>query len=258
MRTRIRYSQNFLKSSVLVQQLLNLSSITNDDVVLEIGPGQGIITQELIKRCKNIVAYEIDTNLYEKLHNRFQEIELHHEDFILAKLPYKPYKVFSNIPFNITSEIVKKLIFAENPPVDSYLIMQKEAALKFAGKPLAHNNSLMSLLLQTRFQPSIEYSFQKNDFYPMPSVDTVLFRFSLFQKVESMKITSFYDYVTYEYIHGDKKITQKTLDYFIEKFKNHKNPPKVDGSFKKLLNEQESLHKINRTRNDASWKELKH
>lgn len=258
MRTRVRFSQNFLKDSTLVKRLLDLSSITKDDTVIEIGPGQGIITQELTKRCRNTVAYEIDTNLYEKLHARFQNIELYHEDFIHAELPIKSYKVFSNIPFNSTSEIVKKLIFAENPPIDSYLILQKEAALKFAGKPIARNNSLMALLLQVKFKPTIEYSFQKTDFYPKPSIETVLFRFKLSEKIPATKTNAFYDYVTYEYIHGDKKITEKTLDFFIERFNKQINLTMVNGSFKRLLNEQEALQKINRTRNDASWREIKH
>lgn len=74
MRKRIAYSQNFLWNKGLVAALVSNSSLKEDDIVYEIGAGQGIITEALVKRCKKVVAFEIDENLYRKLNERFKNM----------------------------------------------------------------------------------------------------------------------------------------------------------------------------------------
>ena len=127
MRKRIAYSQNFLKSKALVSGLIEKSLITKNDVVYEIGAGQGIITEKLLKAAKKVIAFEIDENLFNKLLTRFKnetKLELKKGDFQKYPLPTNPYKVFSNIPFNITSAVINRLTQTNNPPQDSFLIIQ--------------------------------------------------------------------------------------------------------------------------------------
>lgn len=97
-------------------------------------------------------------------------------DFLKSKLPSYRYKVFSNPPFNITADVVKKLVFADNPPEDIYLVMQKEAADKFMGRFLCGKNSLMSVLISATFELSVFYTFQKTDFFPSPAVHIIMLR----------------------------------------------------------------------------------
>lgn len=113
------YSQNLIRSPLLVKRLLNRSRISCDDIIIEIGAGKGIITKELAKRCKKVVAYEIDPSLYTELScdlARHSNIELINSDFLKSTLPKCDYKIFSNIPFNFTSRILDKLLKADNPP----------------------------------------------------------------------------------------------------------------------------------------------
>lgn len=173
-------SQNFLTSSSTVRKLLNLTSISKDDFIIEIGTGKGHITQELIKICGFAETYEIDTKLYGQLKSKFEyadNLKIIHQDFLKASLPQRqPYKIFANIPFCFTSEIMRKLTTAPNPPSEVWLVMEKGAAKRFAGKP---NDTLSSLTIKPFFDCDIKYHFRREDFHPMPSVDTVLLHFKL-------------------------------------------------------------------------------
>lgn len=177
-RKSVIYSQNFTVNSSLVANLIERSSISQDDIVYEIGPGTGIITAELAKRCKKVVAIEIDKNLAKKLQTKFinvPNVEVLEENFLFHPLNELRYKVFSNIPFNITAAIVKKLTEAKNLPIDIFLFVQLDAAKKFLGAPSAKETQF-SLLLKPVFDLSITHQFRRNDFRPTPNVDIVLLR----------------------------------------------------------------------------------
>src|SRR5712664_2835245 len=173
---RIFYAQNFLKDPCLVASLLARCGIDRDDVVYEIGPGKGIITECLARRCKQVVAIEKDPQLVAALHRRFANtpnLTIHEGDFLQFRLPNVHYKVFANIPFNISTAIVTKLTTAACPPDDSYLVMQKEAAERFLGK---RGESLYAVLLKPWFEPEIVHRFKRSDFVPAPRVDVVMLR----------------------------------------------------------------------------------
>lgn len=127
----IEHSQNYLHSKQLVATLLSKSNICNDDIVIEIGPGKGIITNELAKKSKKVIAIEFDAKLAKTLSERYKEskkVQIIEMDFLKYKISVKePYKVCANIPFNITADIMKKVFEDDNPPEDIYFIMQYEA-----------------------------------------------------------------------------------------------------------------------------------
>ena len=134
-----RFSQVFLKDRDLVASLVDRSSIDRGDVVIEIGSGKGIITGELLKRAGRVVAVEKDPILYQELASKYANepgMELHKADILRFNLPSDPYKVFSNIPFALESQIIRMLIdHTQNPPTDAYLIMRREVAERLAGQP---------------------------------------------------------------------------------------------------------------------------
>ncbi len=172
----IQYAQNFLKSRSLVERLLDKCDIGPDDVVYEIGPGKGIITECLAKRCCKVIAVEKDPVLVGVLRSKFigtGNVKIQEGDFLEYRLPRGTYKVFANIPFNITSAVVTQLTTTPVPPDDTYLIMQKEAAEKFLGKP---HESLYSLLLKPCFELELLHRFKRSDFAPGPRVDVVMLR----------------------------------------------------------------------------------
>ncbi len=168
-------SQNFLTSSRLIRRLLALTSLGSQDEVLEIGPGKGHITGQLLALCRCVTAVELDPALYDRLQTQFADarnLRLIHGDFLLWPLPaHGDYKVFSNLPFGATTDIVRRLAEAGNPPTEAWLVMERGAAMRFCGKP---RESLRSVLLKNRFYVRIVYRLQREDFHPMPSVDAVL------------------------------------------------------------------------------------
>ncbi len=279
MRNRIKYSQNFLTDRKLVENLVAGAHITPNDTVLEIGAGEGIITEELIKKAGHVIAYELDNNFFGKLSKKFQGeklIDLKHEDFLNSPLPAYPYKIFSNIPFNITSAIIKKLTLAESPPEDSYLILQKEAAAKFAGKPLDIKNSQMAVILHPRFEFGIVYEFKPNDFFPHPSVNIILLNIKKRTSPLVKDKEKYRDFVTYTFNQPKPNITEglskimkveptnskpSELDFadWISLFELFLKLPLqkqnlVNGVFTKQRKDQESIEKSHRTRLDPKWK----
>src|SRR5215510_2298877 len=135
---RIVLAQNFLRSSKLVRSLLDQSSIAPGDIVYEIGPGRGIITAELARTAHKVIAIEKDPVLARQLQARFQDVEnveIIAADFLQYRILGREYKIFANIPYNITAGIVRKILFTQPWPSEAYLVMQKEAAQKFSGIP---------------------------------------------------------------------------------------------------------------------------
>lgn len=134
---RIEHSQNFIRHPKLVRELLELSNISTNDLVIEIGSGKGMITRELVKSAGRVIAIERDRTFSEELSeiNESSNFQLVIEDFMKWQLPRENYKVFSNIPFNYTADIVSKLTTSDRKPTDIYLIMQETAAHRFIGMP---------------------------------------------------------------------------------------------------------------------------
>jgi len=173
---QLTFSQNFLIDRRLVDQLLDASGIGPGDTVYDIGAGSGIITERLARRCRRVVAIEKDEQLAALLRRRYghlPSVTVRHADVLRVPLPRTPYKVFANIPFTITTAIVSELVTASNPPDDCYLVMQREAAARFAGTP---RESLYAVLMKPWFEPSVTHYFRRADFAPPPSVEVVMLR----------------------------------------------------------------------------------
>lgn len=174
----ISKSQNFLTSRRLLERIVRKSTISHHDTVLEIGAGKGHLTEALCRKADYVYSVEIDKKLYERAKERlqnFSNIKLICGDFMKYRLPDKEdYKVFANIPYNLTTKIVKKLTEDAHPPSEMWLVMEKGAAKRFMGMPA---ETKYSLLLKRRWQLEIIYYFSKEDFHPKPSVDSVLLHF---------------------------------------------------------------------------------
>ncbi len=216
---KLKDSQNFLHSKKLVNELIRKSNISKDDIVIEIGGGKGIITEQLVEKCKKLYVVEYDYHIYKKLRNRLssiKNIEIVYGDFLEFELPKEhSYKVFSSIPYNITAAILSKLTSSYNSPEDIYIILQKEAALKYAGNPY-NRESMRSLLLKPYFDFRIIRSLERADFNPIPNVDSV---FMHIKKRENLLIEQdqeklYYDFIAYIFNHIGKDMKARCKDIF--------------------------------------------
>ncbi len=171
---QIALAQNFLRSSKLVHSLLAVSSIGPDDIVYEIGPGRGIITAELAQIARKVIAIEKDPNLAQGLYERFQgvdNVQIVADDFLRYSIPDREYKIFANIPYNLTADIVRKILYTPPVPNEAYLVVQKEAAEKFSGSP---RETQFSVLAKPLFEFCVLQELRRTDFEPVPRVDSVL------------------------------------------------------------------------------------
>jgi 23S rRNA (adenine-N6)-dimethyltransferase len=284
---KLEDSQNFLYRKKLVSELIRKSNICKDDIVIEIGGGRGIITKQLVEKCKKVYAIEYDFNLYKILKDKFyniKNIEIIHGDFLEFELPKEyRYKVFSNIPYNITAVILSKLTSNGNPPEDIYIILQREAAKKYAGKPY-NRESMRSLLLKPYFDFEIIRSLKRTDFTPIPSVDSVFMHIKKRENIliEKDKQNLYSDFIAYifsntgkdmklrcKHIFSYKQIKRlsndigfkmtdsptclsyeqwlKVFQYFVIGVSDEKKKL-VNNSYSKLMKEQNKIDKLYRSR----------
>ncbi|HSE60811.1 MAG TPA: rRNA adenine dimethyltransferase family protein [Candidatus Saccharimonadales bacterium] len=170
------FSQHFLRSPLVAAELIGHAAIKPTDTVYDIGAGSGVITMALARRCKAVVAIEVDPRMAAKLRQNMQthtNVTVHQTDFLSMPLPQRPYKIFSNIPFSLSSAIVHKITEAASPPEVAYLIVQKQFAQKLQPDS-ARYTSQLGMLLGPSFAVRIRKHLHRSDFAPPPHVDTVL------------------------------------------------------------------------------------
>lgn len=175
-----RLGQNFLISKNALGKIIQAADVKKTDAILEIGAGIGILTQELAAKAKKVIAVEKDEKLIAVLKETlqgFDNIEIVHGDalkidFSTLYFPLSTFKVVSNIPYYITSPLIKKFLEAENSPKQIILMVQKEVAQRICAKPPKMN--LLAVAVQFYSQPKIISYVAKENFWPQPKVDSAI------------------------------------------------------------------------------------
>lgn len=180
-----RFGQNFLIDTHVLDKIISASNINSDDLVLEIGPGIGSMTQYLLENSKKVIAVEIDKVLIPILEDTlssYQNLKLINEDILKLDINQllkdedynSKIKVVANLPYYITTPIIMKL-FEDNVPIQSITIMvQKEVAERMQAKPGTKNYGALSLAVQYYSIPKIIANVPPNCFIPRPSVGSAV------------------------------------------------------------------------------------
>ena len=177
--------QNFLKDKSVINKIIDSADITVDSLILEIGPGSGALTKELVKTKGKVVAFEIDERLKEELSKiESNNLEVLYGDFlkidlkeVLNKYNYKKLHLIANLPYYITTPIIMKII--NETKIDEMIIMvQKEVGSRFKAKPNTKEYNSLSVFLQYYFDIKTVTIVNKNSFVPKPKVDSIVVRFS--------------------------------------------------------------------------------
>lgn len=170
------YSQHFLKSPRMVAELIGHSNIRKNDTVYDLGAGSGVISAVLSKRCKQVMAVEIEPEALKKLTTNLasaENVTILNDDILAVEIPRNPYKIFANIPFSISADVVRKYTETDYPPKSMYIICQKQFARKLVpGQD--HFTSQLSAQIAPWFTVRVRKPLRKSDFTPPPAVDTVL------------------------------------------------------------------------------------
>lgn len=174
--------QNFLINSEVIKKIIKAADLQKDDIVLEVGPGLGILTEELVRQAKKVISVELDKKLFNFLKAKFagiKNLELINDDILnlksdTYKLIPKTYKIVANLPYNITSHFLKKFLTAKNRPTEMTLLVQKEVAQRIFAP--AGQMSLLSVSVQFYGQPKIIEIVGKENFWPKPEVDSAILK----------------------------------------------------------------------------------
>jgi 16S rRNA (adenine1518-N6/adenine1519-N6)-dimethyltransferase len=166
--------QHWLRDRDVLGHIADCAELTADDTVLEIGPGLGTLTSELLRRSKKVVAVEFDEELAKKLPGQFpgKNLEVIQSDILSFNLETLPenYKVVANVPYYITSKIVQLLMTSKNKPSIAVLLIQKEVAERLAAKP--GEMSILAVSAQIFAEVSLGDVVPAEFFTPPPKVDS--------------------------------------------------------------------------------------
>lgn len=179
MKPNKRLGQNFLVEPKAVAKVITAAQITKSDVILEIGPGTGLLTKELATRAQKVIAIEKDPvmiNILRQTLGDYKNAEIIQAD-VLAEtysLPTTNYKLVANIPYYITSPIIRMFLEAENPPTEMVLMVQKEVAQRIVARP--PNMSILAVSVQFYATPKIISYISKGCFWPVPNVDSAIIK----------------------------------------------------------------------------------
>ena len=194
-----KYGQNFLKDINIVKNIVNVVSDKNDSLVIEVGPGGGILTRELCLSFNNVLAYEIDESIKEELNKRikdFNNIEVIYKDFLdcdisldIKKYNYRNLYFISNVPYYITSPIILKIIDSNLFFNNIVMMVQKEVGNRYSSKPGNKTYGAISVILQYFFDIKKELNVSKNNFVPVPKVDSVVISFVPIERDNKIKDT---------------------------------------------------------------------
>ena len=180
------FGQNFLVDERVLDKIISSAEITEDDLVLEVGPGIGTLTQALAKKAKKVVTVEIDQTLIpilEELLADFDNIEIINEDILKVDITNiveqnggKPIKVVANLPYYITTPIIMNILEKQLPVESITVMIQKEVAYRMQAKPKTKDYGSLSLVTQYYCDPYLVANVPQNCFMPRPNVDSAVIR----------------------------------------------------------------------------------
>lgn len=198
-----KFGQNFLIDAHVLDKIIRAADITKDDVVLEIGPGIGTMTQVLCEHAGEVIAVEIDNNLIPILQDDtckdYDNLTIIHSDVLkldinalVAEHGGRPVKVVANLPYYITTPIIMGL-FEMHVPMKSITVMvQKEVAERMQATPGSKDYGALSLAVQYYAEPYIAANVPPNCFMPRPGVGSAVIRMTLHEnppvKVQDEKL----------------------------------------------------------------------
>ena len=174
-----RFGQNFLQDENILNKIVKEINPQTDDLIIEIGPGYGALTQKLLSKTENLLAVEIDNELSKELKEKYPKLHLINEDFLetdLFKLSMdsKKLRVVGNIPYNITSPILFKLIENNKLIKDAVFMVQLEVAKRMTANRGTKDYGILAVVLKYFSETKLCFKISPNVFYPKPKVFSAL------------------------------------------------------------------------------------
>ena len=183
-----KLGQHFLIDKNIIRKIIEVFSPTEKDLIVEIGPGKGALTEELVKYTKNLILVEIDSELIKELQQKFPDIKLINKDilecdFLKDFFPTK-FRMIGNLPYYITSQILFKVFDSYKFTSDVLVMIQKEVAQRIVAAKGTKDYGILSLFTQFYSEPKILFNVSKNVFHPKPEVDSSIIHLKMKSNIE--------------------------------------------------------------------------
>ena len=177
-RQKKKFGQHFLKDKNIVRKIVRIANLDKDSLVWEIGPGKGILTNEILNNTPNLTCFEIDKDLYELIETNF-DVTLIKQDVLIAdwqKLLDKKQnvKIVSNLPYMITTPFLFKIAEFKEHFSKVVIMIQKEVAQRITAEKDTKKYGILSLKLQFYFDIKYEFTVKPHLFFPPPKVDSAV------------------------------------------------------------------------------------
>jgi len=202
-----KFSQNFLLDENLIRKIVDSANLDENVGVIEIGPGLGALTKEIVKVAKKVLLYEIDSDLIPHLNNFFKNndnISILNSDILRADINKDIQEnfegieriiVISNLPYHITTPIIMKFL-EEVTRVDSMIfMMQFEVAKRITSKPDTKDYNALSIIIQHQAKTKYLFKVPKSVFYPQPKVDSAVIKLELLNKDKNIDNKGLYSFI---------------------------------------------------------------
>ncbi len=251
MKPKKSLGQNFLTSGKAIFEIVKAGEIKNDDIILEIGPGKGALTEKLLEsNAKKIVCIEKDRELIEILKEKFEKdiknnkLEIIEGDVLNInpdlRSPSKGgakilnnYKIIANIPYYITGAIIEKFLSTENKPDKMVLLVQKEVAERIVAKD--KKETILSLAVKLYGEPKLIYKVSAGSFFPKPKVDSAVLEIKINkEKLDKNTETKYLKIIKSAFSHKRKMMLNNLKNGFVLNEDNIDKKPDWDNIFEKL------------------------
>ena len=207
MKLKKKYGQHFLINDLISADIA--SSLKKKAAVLEVGPGDGALTKELIKVTNNIKVIEIDSDLTSVLNKKFPGLEIINEDFInfeLTKIGWEKFSICGNFPYNVSTQILFKIIENNNMVHEVVGMFQKEVAERICSEPGSKKYGIPSVIVQAFYNCEILFDVSNDNFKPKPKVLSSVVRLRRNKKKLNCKFDDFLRVVKVSFSKRRKKI----------------------------------------------------
>lgn len=213
-----KFGQNFLTQPAIAYKIVDALQISQSDTVIEIGPGPGTLTGFILeKKPRSFIAVEVDPRWAEHLKKEFgKSVQVIAEDFLKTDLlPFfsddTSTKIIGNIPYNITSPILFKLLDYFPRINTSVLMMQREVARRIASNPGSKEWGILSVLMQTFADVKLMFDVSHKNFRPAPKVDSSVLRFDYFKQISDIDNPALYKKIIRTAFNYRRKMLRNSL-----------------------------------------------
>ena len=228
------WGQNFLIDKNTINKIIHVINPRNNDTILEIGPGHGALTKELLSLSKKVYAVEIDPMLCTQLNNQYKQLKLFNDDILKWDEEYIQFdKIVGNIPYNISSQIIFK--FLNKNWSMMVLMLQKELAKRIVSKEGSKEYGRISVMAQIFCDISYMFDISRNVFHPKPKIDSGILLFK--RKKTSVDINKFSIFIKEAFKQRRKKLKNNLKNSCSAKLiENYANKRPEEISPKEYLN----------------------